>query len=880
MDVAETLDRMRARLSLHKSSDDVSVASTKTVEEPVVVVAAEDDEDDNHNDAGGEAKVLYHEIMVRAIQDHYAHLLDEEERILLRQFQQLSPDARSCFVRLHSRKYRVFRCSSLKVSRVQNLEKALSELCSAAFATLHNGPIPLGSGDRRRLLCFLRLLRVGELRQLASSVGLSTSNHHDRRPASKDILLTSLSALCSSDIASSFVLDEDSGAQQSVMMPESKKKKGSTKKPLHRQSSLPLMSRSSSSSGGASPQVLSRLEAALRRILCGSTTSSGQQSSLMSFWGAPKPPERSQSAPPVQSSPSLSPKFISTNGFVFVLGHAVCAFFDRIELLYFLNQSSLQTLLQMHLTNTRYPSYTPNRHGCPFQTRDQLLSYVGATHILDAFLRLTDQAGNVSDDVPVPGRSLQLPDVLDRNQYCKRLILSTCVHLMDCIDYTRDPLGDNASFGSLLQSQLEAIRDSPELIDLDVLVSEMHLVDSLPLSPFEPSLDGFASMGLAVAPMQLAGSSPYPDTLAMFVRRFRREYALFYLLRFGLDWLEKSKDYLNALLVLRVLLSLSPRVRHHVQRKLGYFWLRCSLNCAHVQPDKKAAFEVALKSVASEDLSLAYSIKMKQRVVMLARALKKKETYEYPILGELKTVVKREYITGHLLTRKTGSKSAFEGQDGDPISVEELVLQHYALVGGWDGVHTEGRIWRTIWCLLMWPVLFDDTVPFVFQTPYQSAPLDLYTPFFYENRKEAIEAHLQFLRTSSVIGDILRETYAKNYMCITPGCVWDYTPDMLCKVVEGIAPDTLVELLRYGAQCYRSFGKGMPDLCLWRSSGTPRVFLCEVKGPRDRLSQEQEAHLLNLNKMGLVSIVCHVKEQGKDGENVEIDQEGEDENSE
>jgi hypothetical protein len=38
-----------------------------------------------------------------------------------------------------------------------------------------------------------------------------------------------------------------------------------------------------------------------------------------------------------------------------------------------------------------------------------------------------------------------------------------------------------------------------------------------------------------------------------------------------------------------------------------------------------------------------------------------------------------------LLTRVVGRKSLFEGAAGDPVTVEELVLEHFAMNGNWKG---------------------------------------------------------------------------------------------------------------------------------------------------------------------------------------------------
>lgn len=55
--------------------------------------------------------------------------------------------------------------------------------------------------------------------------------------------------------------------------------------------------------------------------------------------------------------------------------------------------------------------------------------------------------------------------------------------------------------------------------------------------------------------------------------------------------------------------------------------------------------------------------------------------------------------------------------------------------------HSEGRIVSMIFGLLFWDVLFS-AVPGAFETPYQSAPLDIAEDTFYHAREAAIEERL------------------------------------------------------------------------------------------------------------------------------------------
>ena len=76
-------------------------------------------------------------------------------------------------------------------------------------------------------------------------------------------------------------------------------------------------------------------------------------------------------------------------------------------------------------------------------------------------------------------------------------------------------------------------------------------------------------------------------------------------------------------------------------------------------------------------------------------------------------------IEGRPLNCETGAKNLFYGYDGELCGVEQLALQYYADEGGgWQGTHSEGGIWMTIFGLLMWDIMFSD-IQDVFQSKFQ-----------------------------------------------------------------------------------------------------------------------------------------------------------------
>lgn len=52
-------------------------------------------------------------------------------------------------------------------------------------------------------------------------------------------------------------------------------------------------------------------------------------------------------------------------------------------------------------------------------------------------------------------------------------------------------------------------------------------------------------------------------------------------------------------------------------------------------------------------------------------------------------------------------------------SVEQLAIFHYREQGYNEGIHGEGMTFNLLFTLIMWDVIFCDTVPDVFRNPYQ-----------------------------------------------------------------------------------------------------------------------------------------------------------------
>ena len=197
------------------------------------------------------------------------------------------------------------------------------------------------------------------------------------------------------------------------------------------------------------------------------------------------------------------------------------------------------------------------------------------------------------------------------------------------------------------------------------------------------------------------------------------------------------------------------------------------------------------------------------------------------------------------------------------ISVETVALQHY--INNLDfefGKHAETSILTTLFGLLFWNIVFDNSVYNVFIDKFQSCPLDLQTEYFYSNRKQLIDERLDLFNNSPIdfICEIITECWT-NYFGIECSLVsWSLFESLeeLLSLVKCFSSIQLTNLCRFMSQNFRYCRSGGPDLIVW-SATKNRCKFVEVKGPGDRLSYKQMMWLDFMIKNSIECEVCYVK---------------------
>jgi fanconi-associated nuclease 1 len=212
---------------------------------------------------------------------------------------------------------------------------------------------------------------------------------------------------------------------------------------------------------------------------------------------------------------------------------------------------------------------------------------------------------------------------------------------------------------------------------------------------------------------------------------------------------------------------------------------------------------------------------------------------------------------------------------GEYVSVEAMCLSWYRKKQGWKGYHSEGGILRTLFGLLFYDILFA-YVPNVFQTAYQTCPLDLHTDAFYGARVSEINRRIVEIGNGEA-ERLLKQTWKRE--CERKTCVvgvrWEeYELEHLLEIVKCFKGEALGVVMLTMAQEYAARGGGVPDLFLWRrmhggengkgevtavpaSAREGEVMFVEVKSENDRLSETQRLWISVLLGAGITVELCH-----------------------
>ena len=189
-------------------------------------------------------------------------------------------------------------------------------------------------------------------------------------------------------------------------------------------------------------------------------------------------------------------------------------------------------------------------------------------------------------------------------------------------------------------------------------------------------------------------------------------------------------------------------------------------------------------------------------------------------------------------------------------SVELAVAAHLAAPDA--PVHyVENTLICGLFGLLCWEAIFAP-LPGAFFHPFHTGPVDLHRADFHARRSELFTACLARLDDGSY-RDAMRRTHAEKFGIQSPFVFWELLDaERLEQALACLPPAHLAAWFRRLLADIRENRAGMPDLIqFWPAEGRYRMI--EVKGPGDRLQDNQKRWLAFCAEHGMPVSVCYVE---------------------
>lgn len=187
--------------------------------------------------------------------------------------------------------------------------------------------------------------------------------------------------------------------------------------------------------------------------------------------------------------------------------------------------------------------------------------------------------------------------------------------------------------------------------------------------------------------------------------------------------------------------------------------------------------------------------------------------------------------------------------------VEQGVLDYYG-EQGWQGMHSENYVWRGLFGLFFWDVLFESDTQSI-HNPFQRIPSDLYYPEFFEKREQRFMDRVALLQDPVKAQELVVDNFEQKTGINTPFIYWD--PSLIEGILlyfQHIDGELIGKVLLEIARNVRENMKGLPDLFVYKDGEYQFI---EVKSPNDSLSAQQLHWLHFFEEIGVNASVMRVK---------------------
>ncbi|XP_078035717.1 fanconi-associated nuclease 1 isoform X2 [Augochlora pura] len=363
--------------------------------------------------------------------------------------------------------------------------------------------------------------------------------------------------------------------------------------------------------------------------------------------------------------------------------------------------------------------------------------------------------------------------------------------------------------------------------------------------------------------------------LPMHVRKFLPGYVWLKILSKSIDAFRRKKDRTKVVDILNFLI----KQNYHMNSYKGKWYCDLAVAKMHHDKDLNSSALVTIEALDCEHLSQVDKVDL---ILRAEKILNRKTGVKLEMETNINRVLNTHYhekctfipasnIISAVAMPKApqGGKSTWliksNDEDDNYGTVETVALYHYMEQNFPKGLHCEGNLPILLFTTLFWEELYKNHIPGAFTTPYEIAPIDLYTKHFYENRKHDIDKKLHFLEAFNADPASFSswmeqrfETY-KQYQSLMPRNLLKHSIYMkeivYCLGVQGVA-----RICKRMAENFKLWSAGFPDLIVWNYD-TRQHKIVEVKGPRDILSTKQLLWLEYLNESGLNTEVCRVEDK-------------------
>ncbi|MFC0336086.1 VRR-NUC domain-containing protein [Kushneria avicenniae] len=175
--------------------------------------------------------------------------------------------------------------------------------------------------------------------------------------------------------------------------------------------------------------------------------------------------------------------------------------------------------------------------------------------------------------------------------------------------------------------------------------------------------------------------------------------------------------------------------------------------------------------------------------------------------------------------------------------------------------YVENTLINALFGLLCWEAIFAP-LPGAFFHPFQSGPADLMRPEFYSQRASYFERCLARLEEGSW-RDVILQHYRDKQGIQSPFVHWGALSEaLLTLALECLPPAHLRGWFERLLTDIRANRAGMPDLIRFYPNapeGSTRYEMIEVKGPGDRLQDNQRRWIAFCARHDMPVTVCHVR---------------------